>query len=31
MFGKNIKLFTLLGFSIKMDLSWLILALLVTW
>ncbi len=31
MFGKSIKLFTLLGFTIKMDLSWLILALLVTW
>jgi Zn-dependent protease/predicted transcriptional regulator len=31
MFGKSIKLFKLLGFQVNIDLSWLILALLVTW
>jgi Zn-dependent protease/CBS domain-containing protein len=31
MFGKSIKIFGLLGFQVKIDLSWLILALLVTW
>ncbi len=31
MFGKPIKLFKLLGFQVKVDLSWLILAVLVTW
>ncbi len=31
MFGKSIKLFKLLGFQVKIDFSWLILAVLVTW
>jgi Zn-dependent protease len=31
MFGKSIKLFKLLGFQVKVDLSWFFLALLVTW
>jgi Zn-dependent protease/predicted transcriptional regulator len=31
MFGKGIKLFRLLGFEVKIDASWIILALLVTW
>jgi Zn-dependent protease len=31
MFGKRITLFTLLGFAIRVDLSWTIIALLVTW
>jgi Zn-dependent protease/CBS domain-containing protein len=31
MFGKGIKLFTLFGFEVKMDPTWLILALLITW
>lgn len=31
MFGKSIKLFKLLGFQVKVDLSWFILAVLVTW
>lgn len=31
MFGKSINLFKLLGFQVKADLSWLILAVLVTW
>jgi Zn-dependent protease/predicted transcriptional regulator len=31
MFGKRIKLFKLFGFEVKVDLSWLILAFLVTW
>lgn len=31
MFGKRIKLFTLLGFTVHMDLSWLIIMALVTW
>ncbi|MEJ2055627.1 MAG: site-2 protease family protein [Calditrichaceae bacterium] len=31
MFGRSIKLFKLFGFEVKMDLSWLILAILITW
>lgn len=31
MFGKSIRLFSILGFEVRIDLSWLILALLVTW
>jgi len=31
MFGKRITLFRLLGFEVRVDLSWLVLALLVTW
>lgn len=31
MFGKGIKLFTILGFEIRLDWSWLILAVLITW
>lgn len=31
MFGRSYKLFKLLGFSVQVDASWLILALLVTW
>ncbi len=31
MFGKRIKLFRFLGFEVRVDLSWLILAALVTW
>ncbi len=31
MFGKSIKLFTLFGFEVKLDFSWLILAVLITW
>jgi Zn-dependent protease len=31
MFGKRIKLFQLFGFEVRLDLSWLIIALLVTW
>jgi Zn-dependent protease/predicted transcriptional regulator len=31
MFGKRIKLFTLLGFEVGIDLSWLILAVLIIW
>ena len=31
MFGKRIKLFTLLGFTVHMDFSWLIIMALVTW
>lgn len=31
MFGKRIELFKLLGFSVKIDLSWLIIAVLVIW
>ncbi len=31
MFGKSIKLFNLLGFQVKADFSWLILAMLVSW
>lgn len=31
MFGKRIKLFTLLGFEVRIDLSWIIIAVLVAW
>jgi Zn-dependent protease/predicted transcriptional regulator len=31
MFGRQLKLFTLLGFDIKVDFSWVFLAILVTW
>ncbi len=31
MFGKSFELFKLLGFSVKIDLSWLVIAVLVTW
>jgi Zn-dependent protease/predicted transcriptional regulator len=31
MFGKRIKLFTILGFEVRIDLSWIIIAVLVTW
>ena len=31
MFGKRITLFRLLGFEVKIDLSWLIIAVLITW
>jgi Zn-dependent protease/predicted transcriptional regulator len=31
MFGKRIKLFKLLGFEVRIDLSWIIIAALVTW
>jgi Zn-dependent protease/CBS domain-containing protein len=31
MFGKHLKLFKLLGFEVKIDASWLIIAVLVTW
>lgn len=31
MFGKSVKLFTLFGFEVKVDISWLILAFLVIW
>lgn len=31
MFGKSIRLFKLFGFEVKLDLSWLILAFLITW
>ncbi len=31
MFGKRVTLFTLFGFSIRVDMSWLILAMLITW
>jgi len=31
MFGKSIKLFSLFGFDVKIDISWLILAFLITW
>lgn len=31
MFGNRIKLFSLLGFDVKVDLSWLILFMLITW
>lgn len=31
MFGKRIKLFKLLGFEVNLDLSWIIIAVLVTW
>ena len=31
MFGKRMKLFKLLGFEVRIDLSWLVIAVLVTW
>ncbi|GAB4335612.1 MAG: site-2 protease family protein [Candidatus Abyssubacteria bacterium] len=31
MFGRSIRLFKLFGFTVKIDLSWIIIALLVTW
>ena len=31
MFGKRFRLFNLLGFEVRIDLSWLIIAILVTW
>ncbi len=31
MFGKRIKIFTLLGFEVKIDLSWIVIAALVVW
>jgi hypothetical protein len=31
MFGKHITLFTIFGFKIRIDLSWMILAILITW
>jgi Zn-dependent protease/CBS domain-containing protein len=31
MFGKSIRLFSLLGFDVKIDISWLLLAFLITW
>ncbi|RJQ63855.1 MAG: site-2 protease family protein [Desulfobacteraceae bacterium] len=31
MFGKNIRLFNLLGFEVKVDLSWIIIAILIAW
>lgn len=31
MFGKSIRLFSLFGFDVKIDLSWLVLAFLITW
>lgn len=31
MFGRSIKIFKLFGFEVKVDLSWLILAVLITW
>ncbi|UCG92012.1 MAG: site-2 protease family protein [candidate division WOR-3 bacterium] len=31
MFGRSIRIFTLFGFEVKIDLSWVILALLITW
>ncbi len=31
MFGKRIRLFNLLGFEVRIDLSWIIIAVLVTW
>jgi Zn-dependent protease len=31
MFGKSIKIFKLLGFQVKIDISWLILAILISW
>ena len=31
MFGKSIKLFRLLGFEVKIDFSWIIIAVLVAW
>ncbi|MBE0433458.1 site-2 protease family protein [candidate division WOR-3 bacterium] len=31
MFGRSIRLFTLFGFDVKIDISWLLLAFLITW
>ena len=31
MFGKRIPLFTLFGFEIRLDWSWIIIAVLITW
>ncbi|KPJ68781.1 hypothetical protein AMJ44_05470 [candidate division WOR-1 bacterium DG_54_3] len=31
MFGRSFRLFSLFGFEIKIDISWLILAFLITW
>ncbi|NIR49324.1 site-2 protease family protein [candidate division KSB1 bacterium] len=31
MFGKSVRLFKLFGFEVKIDLSWLVLAVLITW
>ena len=31
MFGKRIHLFKLLGFEVKIDLSWIIIAVLIAW
>ena len=31
MFGKRVKLFTLVGFEVKIDVSWIIIAVLVVW
>ena len=31
MFGKRIKIFSLLGFEVRVDLSWVVLAVLITW
>jgi hypothetical protein len=31
MFGKSITLFKLLGFEVRIDASWIIIALLITW
>jgi len=31
LFGRNIKLFKLLGFEVKIDLSWILLAILIAW
>ncbi len=31
MFGRRFKLFTLLGFEVRIDLSWIVIAVLVTW
>ncbi len=31
MFGRRIRLFKLLGFAVYIDLTWLVLALLITW
>ena len=31
MFGRSIKLFTLFGFEVKVDFSWIIIAILITW
>lgn len=31
MFGRRVKIFSLLGFEVRVDLSWVVLAVLVTW